>query len=146
MNDKRLTTRMVKVWDKLAELQPPPLFAQFNYNTISDIWQQCCVLSVNPVTDDNISFNIVFLGDKAGEVMTDQSEGGKLTPKTFDKMYKKMLSGIAECVDDREVKINTGSTVNYANKVLKYRVCLLPFSDSHDNVTHIIVGFSWMQC
>lgn len=146
MNDKRLTTRMVKVWDKLAELQPPPLFAQFNYNTISDIWQQCAVLSVNPSANDNISFNIEFMGDKAAEIMVNQKEGGKLTTKTFDRTYKKMLSGIAQSVSDQEVKINSGSTVSQGNKVLKYRVCLLPFSDGHQNVTHIIVGFSWMQC
>jgi hypothetical protein len=147
MNDKRLTTRMVKVWDKLSELQPPPLFAQFNYNSVSDLWQQCAILTVNPASHiEDVTFTIMYLGDKAAELMVNKREGSRLTPQSFARSYKKMLAGITDCVEHRSVVINEGSTVNHESKVLKYRVCLLPFADNHQHVTHIIVGFSWMEC
>lgn len=146
MNEQRVTNRLVKTWDKLAELTPPPMFAQFNQSAISDIWQQCAVLEIQPSDGEHISFMFDYIGDKAKELMPKSREGRSYNRKTIDRSLKKFLNRLDESVVQKVTVVNQGSVVNERSKVVKYRICLLPFKDKTDNVTHIVVGFSWIEC
>ncbi len=148
MNEKRLSQRLVRMWDKLAELHPPPMFAHFNQAAISDIWQQCAILEVTPGAEslEQLSLKFEYIGDDARLVLTDAQEGKRFTAGTTGRSLKKMFKGLDEVVFGKQTIVNSGSLVGTNNKVLKYRVCLLPFTDNSGHVINIVVGFSWIEC
>lgn len=147
MNEQRLTVRLTGIWDKLAECNPPPAFAQFNIATISDVWHQCGVLKINPSEDNNvINFNVDFMGDKVQKLLPDFRQGGRLSNKNMSQQAKKYLSQLNLVVQDQVTVVNQGTVVGQNNKIIKYRTCLLPFSDKNAKVAYIIVGFSWLEC
>jgi hypothetical protein len=148
MHEQRLSTRMVTMWDKLAELTPPPMFAHFNKNAISDIWQQCAVLRIEPkaAESDIYEMTIDFLGDLAKKLLPDYRVGQRITTKTMNVQAKKYLADIGRVVKECQTLINSGSVIGTNNKMVKYRVCLLPFTDKNNEVAYIVVGFSWIEC
>lgn len=40
---------------------------------------------------------------------------------------------------------DSGQFVNDRSKIVKYRTCLLPFSNHSGQVTHILAGLSWKE-
>jgi hypothetical protein len=147
MHEQRLTIRLTGIWDKLAECAPPPAFAQFNIASISDIWQQCCVLKINPSeVSNNISFNIEFIGDNVKKLLPDFRIGSRFSVKNMSMQAKKYLNQLTMVVNEQVTLINQGTVVGANNKIIKYRVCLLPFSDKNAKIAYIIVGFSWLEC
>ncbi len=147
MNEQRLTHRMVKMWDKLAALTPPPMFAQFNQGRLSDVWQQCAVLQIEPGSqNDNLTVLFEYVGDKAKALVPSKDEGKRMSKNSLDRNMKKYLAKLEDSVSQKMTIVNNGTLVNDRSKVVKYRTCLLPFTDSDGNVTHIIVGFSWIEC
>jgi hypothetical protein len=148
MHEQRLSTRMVTMWDKLAELTPPPMFAQFNKNAISDIWQQCAVLKIEPkgAQSDIYEMTIDFLGDLAKKLLPDYRAGQRITTKTMNLQAKKYFADIGQVITNCETLVNSGAVIGTNSKMVKYRVCLLPFKDKNDTVTYIVVGFSWIEC
>ena len=148
MMEKRLAERLINMWQKLAEITPLPLFSQFNRASISDIWQQCAILKIEPSinSDTNYSIIIDFMGDLVQKLLPDLHEGARIGTKSMSIQAKKYLSGIGEVVNDCKPVINGGSLVGHNNKMVKYRVCLLPFTDKNAKVAYIVVGFSWIEC
>jgi hypothetical protein len=148
MHEQRLSTRMVTMWDKLAEMTPPPMFAQFNKNALSDIWQQCAVLRVEPKAAESEIYEMTvdFLGDLTKKLLPELRTGQRITTKTMSMQAKKYLSDIGQVITHCQTLINSGSVIGTHNKMVKYRVCLLPFTDKNAQVAYIVVGFSWIEC
>ncbi len=147
MLENRLSVRLMNIWEKLAELNPPPSFAQFNIAPVSDIWQQCATFKVEPnAGDGNHALTIDFVGDSLQKLLPDMRSGGRITTKSMNMQLKKYLSGLAEVVNDCKTLVNSGTLVGQNNKMVKYRVCLLPFTDKNAKVAYIVVGFSWIEC
>jgi hypothetical protein len=148
MMENRLTVRLTNMWEKLAEFSPPPMFAQFNTAPISDIWQQCATLKIEPSASSETNFTMIveFMGDLAQKLLPDFREGARIGSKSMSMQAKKYLSGIGEVINECKTIINSGSLVGHNNKMVKYRVCLLPFTDKNAKVAYIVVGFSWIEC
>lgn len=148
MDDRRLSTRLTNLWEKLSELHPPPLFAQLNQAAISDIWQQCAVLRVEPSDSAASSVTLVFefLGDDVRRILSNVKEGIPYMRNSMPPALKKMLADVDAVCESTRTTVTSGTLVSPNNKVLKFRVCLLPFTNQSGAVANIVVGFSWIEC
>lgn len=148
MLEQRLSVRLVKMWDKLAELNPPPMFSHMNQATISDIWQQCAVLRIEPSGADNHDPAFVFdyIGDKSRILLPNVHEGRLLRMNTLNRELKKYLELLPETLNTITTTVTSGMIVGTHNKMIKYRISLLPFTNNSGSVSHIMVGFSWIEC
>ncbi len=147
MLENRLSVRLSNIWEKLAELNPPPMFAQFNIAPISDIWQQCATLKIEPnIGDGNYCFTLDFIGDVAKKLLPNITQGQRITTKSMNMQLKKYLGDIAGVITECKTLLNSGTIVGQNNKIVKYRTCLLPFTDKNAQVVYIVVGFSWIEC
>ena len=148
MFEQRLTIRLVAMWDKLAELNPPPLFAQLNKSLISDIWSQCAVIRLEQsgadINDLLLAFD--YIGDKSRHLLINVSEGKMLRFNGLNRETKKFLEDVPNVIHSVSTIITSGTLAGIRNKLIKYRICLLPFTNPAGNVSHIMVGFSWIEC
>jgi hypothetical protein len=148
MLEQRLSVRLVKMWDKLAELNPPPLFAQLNKNVISDIWQQCAILRVEAGSSDpqDPLLTFEYIGDKSRLLLANVQEGKMFRLPSAHREVKKFLEQVPETISHVTTTVTSGIVAGNHNKMIKYRICLLPFTNNSGNVSHIMVGFSWIEC
>jgi hypothetical protein len=148
MLEQRLSVRLAKMWDKLAELNPPPMFSHMNQATISDIWQQCAVLRIEPngENSNDPAFVFDYIGDKSRALLPNIHEGRILRMNTVDREVKKYLEALPEVIRTITTVVTSGTLVGARNKMIKYRISLLPFTNNSGAVSHIMVGFSWIEC
>lgn len=148
MLEQRLTIRLVTMWDKLAELNPPPLFAQLNKGSISDIWPQCAVIRLEQVgvdaNDPLLAFD--YIGDKSRSLLMNIHEGKMMRFNGLNRETKKFLEDVPNVIHTVNTIITSGTLAGIRNKLIKYRICLLPFTNTTGDVSHIMVGFSWIEC
>ncbi len=148
MLEQRLSVRLVTMWDKLAELNPPPMFAQMNQGTISDIWAQCAVIRLEQGGADHAdpTFTFDYIGDKSRSLLTSVQEGRMLRLNGLSREVKKFLEDVPQVIRSVSTTVSSGTLAGIRNKLIKYRICLLPFTNNSGAVSHIMVGFSWIEC
>jgi hypothetical protein len=146
--EQRLSVRLVKIWEKLAELHAPPMYAHVNKNTISDVWSQCAVIRLEPSAKESEDPLFVFdyIGDKSRTLLPNIHEGRLLRMNSLSREVKKFLEDLPKTIASIATTITTGTLAGSRSKMIKYRICLLPFTDNSGDVSHIMVGFSWIEC
>ena len=148
MLEQRLSFRLVNMWDKLAELNPPPMFAHLNKATISDIWPQCAVIRIEQADGDlnDLTFVFDYIGDKPKTLLANIHEGRMLRLNGLSREVKKFLEDIPNVIHTVSTIVSSGTLAGVRSKLIKYRICLLPFTNNSGAVSHIMVGFSWIEC
>ncbi len=136
------------MWNRLAELEPPPMFTHFNRAVIEDIWKQCAVVHVESRYYDPDYFTLKFdyVGNLVAELLPDMQENIPFHSHIMNRQLKKLLKGFDHVIDHQESVVNSGTMIGRSSKIIKYRACLLPFTNTSREVVYIIVGFSWMEC
>lgn len=144
MHDKRLTTRLTNYWEKIKKDSSAPQYAKVNQAVISDIWQNCMVLEVQPATGGKPVYKYVHCGEEIAKAVGQNLSGQSLTTdmrffpgvnivKRIDEVFKQAPAPIYD----------EGQFVNKSGKVVKYRACLLTFITNSNYVSHVLVGVSW---
>jgi hypothetical protein len=149
MLEQRLSSRLVGIWDKLAELNPPPMFAQMNRATISDIWPQCAVIRIEQAAESpqDTLFAFEYIGEKSRSLLPAIQEGQMVRLRELNRETKKYLETLPETIDNITTMVNSGVVAGGRNnKLIKYRICMLPFTNTSKAVSHIMIGFSWIEC
>jgi hypothetical protein len=149
MMEQRLSSRLVSMWDKLAELNPPPMFAQMNKNAISDVWSQCAVVRVEQAatSPQDTLFAFEYIGDKSRSLLANIQEGRMVRLGELNRETKKFLETLPETISNITTIVNSGTLAGGRNnKIIKYRICMLPFTNTSKAVSHIMIGFSWIEC
>jgi hypothetical protein len=149
MLEQRLSVRLITMWDKLAELNPPPMYSHLNHGVISDIWAQCAVIRVEQtgadVSDPTFAFD--YIGDKSRALLPNLSEGKMFRLNGLSREVKKFLEDVPNVMRNVSTIVTSGTLAGgMRNKLIKYRICLLPFTNNSGAVSHIMVGFSWIEC
>lgn len=140
MMEKRLTVRMIDLWELTSKGEPPPEFLKFNTGSIQDIWQQCISLSIEP----NGNGKIIHLGKQIAPFFTGMKEGSHLNAQMKVFPGARMIKHVPDILVSYATLTDEGQFVGSNNKVVKYRSCLLPFGNK-DGVTHVILGVSWRE-
>lgn len=138
----RLTDRLTNYWTLLKRDQPMPDFAQVNLSTISDIWQQCILFTVNPGTPPTVNFYL--LGEQAKRIYQNDMSGRAMNPGMKHFQGAAIVRRMDEVLARPEPIYDQGQFVNERSKIVKYRSCLLPFGRD-GQITHILAGLSWRE-
>ncbi len=144
INARRITDRMLANWKVLKKNNPIPVFDIFSNEPLKDIWTNCFILNVTPGKTLNYKFEyageqlITALGrDPVGEVMNSNIKG---IPENS------IILLVDDVVEKKEPIVQEGIFVNKKSKTIKYRACLLPFTNTRNtkkDITNIVGGIVW---
>ncbi len=141
MQEKRLTTRLMKYWELLCKSNAFPEIAQFNPATVEDLWPYCCRIAVD--RRGELAYKYEYMGKGVSEM-----NGRDLTGQALDHRLKQFLGGtiftkLGEVLAGHTPLEHEGHLINQLGGMVKYRACFLPFGTEAKEVTHIIVGISY---
>lgn len=146
MLDKRLTTRLINYWELIKQQDELPVIGKLNSGAIADIWQHCLLLQSLPSASEEHTYNYLFCGDEISRAIGRDMTGQTLNTKMKFFPGAKIIRRIDE-VANREVNcplLDDGQFVNDNGAVVKYRACLLAFTQANSNtISHILIGVSW---
>ncbi|TAE35030.1 MAG: hypothetical protein EAY65_00190 [Alphaproteobacteria bacterium] len=151
--EQRLTVRLVDIWEQLRHERPPPPYEQWNSAKISDLWQKCIAMRVEPHqrTASELVVRTLFVGQQLNVIMPTLRAEECYQMHILDHDMKKLFSPITSVVQSQKSIAHDGTFVSKNNTLVKYRCCFLPFSDSKKyteggaNVHYIVAGFSWIH-
>ncbi len=144
ISERRLVNRLKSYWDSLREEADTPLFQKFNQNSIIDMWENCMHFQATATTQRKKIYQCKFVGKNLISAF-----GKELKDRYVSSYDKRILPGsnLAEAMDNscdnRVFVLSSGQFVNNENKIVKYRDCIMPFSNFDDNITDLIIGISW---
>lgn len=142
-SERRLVNRLKNYWDMLRGESDIPNFAKFNSAQIADMWQNCMSFSVTLTAGRKKMYQCNFVGENVSAGF-----GKDLKDRYVSSHDKRILPGanlteaMDDAVDNRLFVLSAGQFVNFQNKIVKYRDCIMPFGDDN-NVTNVVVGISW---
>lgn len=144
-DDRRLTSRVLKYWSRLApEHGEMPLYGRFQKDAMADVWQQCMIVSLLPSEAGATRLKCEEMGQEAMKLLGKKTLTIPITKNTHHKMLGKQFILASETAIRRmEPAYDAGHFLGDKHEVVKYRVCFLPFVNSHQQVTHLLVGLSW---
>ena len=144
VSERRLVNRLHQYWLSLkSEDEDIPKFSKFNESKIEDMWHTCVLFSVEGSGKQPI-FKLQNMGDSLSEAFIDD-----LKNRYFSIRDKSILPG-SNFAESMEIAVRTrefikseGQFINPKNKIVKYRDCILPFSNAENQVSNLIIGLSW---
>ncbi len=145
MNEYRLVYRLITYWDTIKKENPFPNFSHFNASALADVWQQCVLLSLQPMIAGKLpvlSFQMV--GDNLVSIYGKDALGKTFNPTHRSFQGAKVVSRVGELIANPAPIIDMGQFVSEQGKIVKYRSCLLPFG-RQGIVTHVVAGLSWRE-
>lgn len=143
MHDKRLTNRLITLWENIRKDRAMPEAAWFNPASVDDIWNQCFKLKREGAAATFSNYCYEYMGSMIAEAY-----GQDLTGKTVNAQSKHFPGArIISKIDGLGVSfaplMEEGQFINTHGKVVKFRSCLLPFGNAGNELTHVIGGVSW---
>jgi len=143
--EQRLVVRLMGYWERIRKDKPIPDFNKNNPESISDLWQQCFVLSV--VAGGEHVYKYEFMGDGLVNLYGKESVGKVFSLRDREFPNNVLATGLKEMFADGVApapKEKDGQAVGKAGKIVKYRLILLPFGKDN-KVTHIVCGVSYRE-
>ena len=143
VNERRLVIRLQSYWDTIRQQDPLPDFNKFNQNSIPDIWDSCMLFKVSDAGNKKM-YQCAYVGRQLIEGF-----GKDLENRYVSLHDKRMLPGsnivefLEKTIESKSVMLSQGQFVNHQNKIVKYRDCILPFSDRTGKIKQLVVGISW---
>lgn len=145
VHEKRLVNRLQAYWESLREGEHLPAFSKFNQNYVADMWESCLLFYVSHNGEQKL-----YHCESVGKQLT-LGFGHDLKDIYISSRNKMVLPGanlmqyMDKAITDKSFVMSSGQFINYRNKVVKYRDCILPFIDHSENITHLIIGISWRE-
>ncbi len=145
MDERRMIVRLVNYWDRLRGENELPLIARFNAESISDLKPQMASIERREA-GGGYNYKFVSMGAALKELY-----GCDMTGQTVSAREKHFPgTGILEKLDDlastRRLQIDEGKFVNAKHRVVRYRACMMPFTEGQGGeITTIVCGFSWKE-
>ncbi len=142
-NERRLVVRLKSYWDMIRGDNLQPNFSKYNPGAISDMWENCIQFNLASTDSKNL-YQIVHVGRNL-----EKDFGNDLKGKYISSNERRIMPGsnlmeyVDKCVETGEYILSQGQFVNNANKIVKYRNCMMPFVNNKSEIKNIIVGLSW---
>ena len=142
--EKRMTTRLVRYWERLCQDSNIPDIGRFNSGAIQDIWRHCIRLAIvnHGHEAGKKVYKYEYVGEAIKQAFGQDPTGITSTVSLHADPGGEILLNLQECADAKKPVLKFGQFINKKNEIIKYRSCMLPFGSSN-MVTHIIVGLSW---
>ena len=140
MHDRRLTTRLIKYWERLRKDEALPPFNRFNSGAIQDIWDTCFHVSVQPGSQ---MFHYQYMGPKIVDAYGVNLTGSDISEKLRHIPGSQFFQKMDNLLEEYTPMENQGQFINEKNKTVKYRSCMVPFGTDEKGVTDVIAGLSW---
>ena len=144
MFDHRVTDRLITYWENLRHGGTMPEFEHLNASAMGDLWQHCVLFTVGPAAPGQkptISFYRV--GDQLRSIYGPDMLGKAFSSQSRHFQGAAIVRKIDAVLTNPAPLVDNGQFVSEANKIVKYRSCLLPFGK--DTVTHVVAGLSWKE-
>jgi hypothetical protein len=143
-HEKRLTSRLIKYWKSLKRDYVLPEFGWFNRASVGDLWEYCFCLQVFRENGDPPSMSYVYFGPKLVEMLGKDLKGQPLELQTGHFPDLKLVSSLQDMLDKPREMSEEGEFVNFEQKHIKFRGCVLPFGHpGSGEVSHIVGCISW---
>lgn len=144
-DDRRLTTRVLKYWSRLIpEGKVMPLYGTFQKEAMVDVWGQCMLISLQPSEKGSYRFKCEEMGKAASDLVGKQAIGKPINKTGGHKMFgRRFIDASTKAIERFEPAYDSGNFVSDKQEMVKYRTCFLPFVNSNQEVTHLLVGLSW---
>ena len=146
IHEKRLVHRLKMYWDHIRQDDKIPKYSKFNQNYIADMWDNCLVFYVSYSSRDNKLYHCEYVGQNLSVAFGSDLKDRYISSK--DRLIlpgSNLLSYLDKTSEVKEFIMSSGQFVNYRNKIVKYRDCILPFAGKDDDVSCLIVGISWRE-
>ncbi|MDX1974977.1 MAG: PAS domain-containing protein [Rickettsiales bacterium] len=142
MQEQRLTLRLKTYWELIRKTNDQPDIMQFNSAVVEDLWPNCLKVSVAGQGKYHV-FKYDYMGDPLVKLYgTDLS--GQIVERASSDFAGMVINAKLEKVANEGVPmLDEGHFITRKGQMIKYRSCLLPFSNKKGNLTHIIVGISY---
>jgi hypothetical protein len=146
MYDQRLIDRLTQYWNSLCRDGAYPEFAQFNASAIEDIWGHCVLFTVTPgggTRGPGVSF--YRIGDKLADLYGQNLVGVSMQAGQRHFQGANIVRRIGEVIEKPSPVTDLGQFVSERGKIVKFRSCMLPFTNHDGMVTHVVAGLSWRE-
>ena len=146
MRDQRLSDRLTSYWNDIRGDAEMPDFSRLNSSTISEIWQQCILFTVQHSDDGKSAPTLSFynIGEKLEPIYGKNLFGKMFSAQRRHFQGANIITKINVMIQRPKPLFEEGEFVNENNKLVKYRSCLLPFG-TNGVVTHVVAGLSWKE-
>lgn len=146
IHEKRLVNRLRMYWNYIRNDDILPNYSKFNQNYIADMWNNCLLFSVSYTGRETKLYQCEYIGQNLSVAF-----GNDLKDRYISSKDRLILPGanLMEYLDksltEKKFTMSSGQFVNYRDKIVKYRDCILPFADKNRNVSHLVTGISWRE-
>jgi hypothetical protein len=145
MIQQRIIDRLTTQWNLLKEGEEIPDFSKLNKAALADIWPHCLVIKTHPkVEDAQASYQYSEIGSMAETLFKENPVGQYFSPNVKVSQIARLVRRISELSATSTPLTDEGQFINDANRVVKFRTCLLPFSTA-SRLSHIVIGVSWRE-
>ena len=145
MYSRRITDRMIKYWTQLKKDQKLPHIQSFRKDIIQDIWPSCFEVSVILGGPQDKRYTYEHIGEDIVKAYGVDMRGQQVSSKIRGIPGERIISKLDEIVVRATPLVEDGIFINRKQETIKYRTCLLPFSNGTEKVTNIIAGISWLK-
>lgn len=144
MSERRMVNRLKSYWESLRKQNELPIFEHFNQNSVADMWDSCLSFNVTSSSGGKKMYQCNFVGNDLNKAF-----GKDLKDRYVSSADKRVLPGanlmesLDNSVDSKVFVLSAGQFVNSDHKIVKYRDCVMPFTNFEGTVTNLVVGISW---
>lgn len=146
IHEKRLVNRLRMYWSYVRDEDILPDYRKFNQNYIADMWDNCLLFSVSYSGQATKLYQCEYIGQNLSVAF-----GNDLKDRYISSKDRLILPGanlmdyLDKSLNEKKFTMSSGQFVNYRDKIVKYRDCILPFADNNKNVSHLVAGISWRE-
>lgn len=146
MFEHRLTERLLSYWNIIKKEDDVPDFSRFNPSAVTDMWQDCLLLDVQPKAPGaTVQCTFHSIGEHLRGIYGTEMLGKTVTAAQRHFPGAVILRQMQSVVDSAVPLLDEGQFMNQNSKKVKFRSCLLPFKGKDNRITHLVIGLSWRE-
>ncbi len=146
VSERRLVNRLLSYWKRIQGDKAVPPIHKFSNEAVADLWDFCfCVRIEGRVRSSKsaIMYTYTHMGRELQGAMGKNMVGKTVSSRIRSLHGISVLKQLDACLQAEEPIQSGGQFVSHESKVVKYRMCALPFGKEKGHITHIVVGLSW---
>jgi len=145
MIERRLSKKMVSYWHTLHnKANALPKVVAYSHGAVEGTWPYCIQISAKK--EPNVTTYVYeYVGKEIVKMLGKNPVGKQITTKVEFIPAGTMINKIGYVLEHPQPTIHEGQFSNKEGAQIKYRSCILPFSDNGESVTHFIIGISWQK-
>ena len=133
----------MRYWEMIRKDKPYPQIIYFNSSVVEELWPYCFRVGVKK--HKKTTYTYEYMGEQIASLY-----GSDMTGITIDYGLTQLPGAIvnrklAEVFEYGSPALDEGHFVTEKQGLIKYRACYLPFGNSKNGITHIIVGLSYRR-